>query len=397
MCALLFIYYRFSTVHSVYIYIFAYCELDFLFLAMLPPPDSLARRWRRLKKHCSFSSGDNRLVRSKSFTEQETLPGSRDTEQEDREKYHTVGTRDGTKFQGIREKIAQWNSDLKKRRSTENLAHHHFPAVQDSVDKDSDESSQFVTALPQQGQVKNAVVVSYGTSSKAGNRDGSVPLWSPSPSPPISDISSDSHTDNRRGNFYGRQPALFQDQDSGYDGFCPEQSIYSTTSSDSSSVISEADNSLPAFPALYGRGLARPRPTPIYEKDGGSRDSSLCSNKTSSPRSRIAQATVVNLVRSHTSGHDASVPPPLPPRPSPHSSPASLPPLCNPKPALGIIRQGAVSLPRRRPEFHERLRAHGAPQSGAGACGIKNHQERMQDQKEKVKVFCTRDLFIDKP
>jgi hypothetical protein len=44
-------------------------------LAMMPPGDTLARRWRRLKKRCSFSStGDNnKLVRSKSFTEQAGL------------------------------------------------------------------------------------------------------------------------------------------------------------------------------------------------------------------------------------------------------------------------------------------------------------------------------------
>ncbi len=48
-------------------------------LAMMPPGDTLARRWRRLKKRCSFSStGDNnKLVRSKSFTEQAGLEKTR--------------------------------------------------------------------------------------------------------------------------------------------------------------------------------------------------------------------------------------------------------------------------------------------------------------------------------
>jgi hypothetical protein len=48
-------------------------------LAMMPPGDTLARRWRRLKKRCSFSStGDNnKLVRSKSFTEQAGLEKAR--------------------------------------------------------------------------------------------------------------------------------------------------------------------------------------------------------------------------------------------------------------------------------------------------------------------------------
>jgi hypothetical protein len=319
---------------------------------MLPEGDSLARRWRRLKKHCSFSSGDKKLVRSKSFIEQETLANSSN---EDRDKYHTVATRDATKFQGIRDKIAQWNSDLKKRRSSENLASHYFQSSL-SAEKESDETSQFVTALPQQGQVKNAVVVNYGTIAKGGNRDGSLPPWSPSPSPPISDISSDSNPDHRRSDYFGNQSsALFQDQDSGYDGFCPEQSIYSTTSSsDSSSVISsEAEQqSLAVFPSLYGRAaLARPRPAPIYEKDGG-RDYTY---RTLSPR--IAQATVVNLVRG---GEDASLPPPLPPRPSHQPTPPiSLPPPTIPKPESRTIRQGAVSLPRRRTEFQERFRSKG--------------------------------------
>ncbi len=49
------------------------------FLDMMPPGDTLARRWRRLKKRCSFSStGDNnKLVRSKSFTEQAGLEKTR--------------------------------------------------------------------------------------------------------------------------------------------------------------------------------------------------------------------------------------------------------------------------------------------------------------------------------
>jgi hypothetical protein len=48
-------------------------------LDMMPPGDTLARRWRRLKKRCSFSStGDNnKLVRSKSFTEQAGLEKTR--------------------------------------------------------------------------------------------------------------------------------------------------------------------------------------------------------------------------------------------------------------------------------------------------------------------------------
>jgi hypothetical protein len=351
---------------------------------MLPPPDTLTRRWKRLKKRCSFSSGDSKLVRSKSFTEQEVLPASNDKEHkpDERDKYHTVGTRDGSKFQGFREKIAQWNSDLKKRRSTENLSLHHCVAHQVNVERDGDENSFFVTASPQQGQVKNAVVVSSGNSSKTSIRHGSIQPWSPSPSPPISDISSDGTPDHRRSDFYGCQPALFQDQDSGYDGFCPEQSIYSTTSSDSSSVISsEADISMPAIPTLYGRALARPRPSPIYEKDGGSRDSTVYSYRASSPRSRIAQATVISLVRSQASNGDVSVPPPLPPRPSLMPECISLPPINIPKPASGIIRQGAISLPRRRTESQEKNRNRGASREDNSP---KDSKEMTADQNIKV-------------
>jgi hypothetical protein len=290
--------------------------------------------------------------------EQEILPATATCDDKDKDKYHTVGTRDGTKFQGIRDKIVQWNNDLKKRMSTENLA-----APPHSRDTEAEDSSMFVTATPQQhGQVKSAVVVVANNS-----RQDSLSPWSTnsSPSPPVSDSDSSTPDHRRSESSYRPHPAIFQDQDSGYDGYCPEQSIYSTASSDSSSVISsEADTSLPLFSSLYGRSLARPRPSPIYEKDG--RDASLCKFGTTSPRSRIAQATVINLVRSQAAGGggDASLPPPLPPRPSSRTALTSLPPLHNPKPALGIIRQGAVSLPRRRPEVQERARLNEAPAEG---------------------------------
>ncbi len=311
--------------------------------------------------------------------EQEILPPAT-SDDKDKDKYHTVGTRDGTKFQGIRDRIVQWNSDLKKRMSTENLA-----APPHSRDKEAEDSSMFVTATPQQqGQVKSAVVVVANNSNSS--RQDSLSPWSTnssSPSPPVSDSDSSTPDHRRSGgeSSYRPHPALFQDQDSGYDGYCPEQSIYSTASSDSSSVISsEADTSLPLFSSLYGRSLARPRPSPIYEKDG--RDASLCKFGTTSPRSRIAQATVINLVRSQAAGGgggDASLPPPLPPRPSSRTALTSLPPLHNPKPALGIIRQGAVSLPRRRPEVQERARLNEAPAEGD------SRQQSGIDKNKKVK------------
>ena len=38
-------------------------------VSMSPPSTGLAKRWKKIKKRCSFSSSD-KLVRSKSFTEQ---------------------------------------------------------------------------------------------------------------------------------------------------------------------------------------------------------------------------------------------------------------------------------------------------------------------------------------
>ena len=95
----------------------------------MSPPVALAKRWKKIKKRCSFSSSD-RLVRSKSFTEQDIAGDKNDGEEKheshavsaNSEKYLTVGSRDATRFQGLRGRIAQWNSDLKNRRSSENLS-----------------------------------------------------------------------------------------------------------------------------------------------------------------------------------------------------------------------------------------------------------------------------------
>merc|ERR1719410_2892752 len=88
---------------------------------MSPPSTGLAKRWKKIKKRCSFSSSD-KLVRSKSFTEQDSEPQPRARLPVSNEKYLTVGSRDAGKFLGLKEKIAQWNSELKKRRSTDNLS-----------------------------------------------------------------------------------------------------------------------------------------------------------------------------------------------------------------------------------------------------------------------------------
>ena len=142
----------------------------------------------------------------------------------------------------------------------------------------------------------------------------SSPLSSP-PSP-----SSDEYSDQRNDS-YTSQHSLYQDQDSGYDGFCPEKSIYSTGSSDTSSVMSgsEAGQEAPSVSVSHGRDLEiyartrpRPRPAPIYEKHG---DYGVGCGQygTLAPRGRatIAQATVVNLVK--TPPPPPEEPPPLPP------------------------------------------------------------------------------------
>jgi hypothetical protein len=310
------------------------------------------------------------LVRSKSFTEQETLAN---TSNEDRDKYHTVATRDATKFQGIRDKIAQWNSDLKKRKSTENFSHFYTAEEKHFVDKDRANNPLFITAFPQQGQVKSSIIVNYA-SLKHRPRSEAVVAWSsPNPSPPISDISSDSSPEHNQCDSY-----RFQDEDSGYDGYCQENSIYSTTASDSSSIVSsEPEAYLPMVSSLYGKAVVRPRPRPICEKDRGSSDTSFSRYWPPSPRSKVTEATVINLDTSQLTHCDSSLePPPLPPRPSTHPSMPSLPPVC--KPSLGLIRQGAVSLPRQKPDWQDRARTNEL--HIATIC----QQETTQNQNEKV-------------
>ena len=377
----------------------------------MSPPVALAKRWKKIKKRCSFSSSD-RLVRSKSFTEQDTVareteePGRRRLEEHEEkvmgaEKYLTVGARDITRFQvrrklfnslfnsffpqililqGIREKIAQWNSDLKlRRRSTDNLSSLHISEPRDhgrhhEPRDHHDDSGMFVVASPGTGgghcRVKSAVVIS---STGRGVTRGVTPPSSP-PSPGASDDFSDQRNDS-----YTSQHSLYQDQDSGYDGFCPEKSLYSTGSSDTSSVMSgdtggsSAGHDTPAVLGynntgdIYARTRPRPRPAPIYEKHG---DYGCGQYGTLAPRGRatIAQATVVNLVKAPP---PPDVPPPLPPRPltrgdtscvgdqSQVTQMPQVPPMAA-KPRSRVIMSGAISLPRRRDQFKEAARRRGS-------------------------------------
>jgi len=346
----------------------------------MSPPVALTKRWKKIKKRCSFSSSD-RLVRSKSFTEQDAVEND-EKEEEVNEKYLTVGSRDISRFQGLKEKIVQWNYDLKKRRSSDNLTVQcdrinkveRNLSFRDSPSQEGDphttDNDLFVVASPSSGNfVKNAVVISsssaYSTNSLKPKSESQTSPWSsPSPSPPASDDFSDCAPDNQRNDSYTSQLTLYQDQDSGYDGFCPEKSIYSTGSSDTSSVMSSdgQDNLYNRDYEIYARTRARPRPTPIYEKHEDYSDmkkDSLGHYGTVSPRAHISQATVVNLVK--TSQPPTDLPPPLPPRPtSQKEEDQSLPPFPRSKPRSKVIHQGAISLPRKRTEFREHARRRGS-------------------------------------
>ena len=342
----------------------------------MAPPVALAKRWKKIKKRCSFSSGDRlqHLGRSKSFTEQDRDQETRDSG-DSGEKYLTVGSRDA-RFRGIRDKIAQWNQELRSRRSTEQL-----PAACAAETADTDPMFVVATARPQLG--RSAVVVSNKAAAAAVTRAswGEQLVSPPSPAPADSSYSSSTS-----------RHSLYQDQDSGYDGFCPEKSLYSTTSSDTSSVLSSSEGGEAASPApapapytsrtdleLYARTRARPRPSPIYEKhsdylspapSSAPLSSTLLSSAPGSygslatrgrhqARAHIAQATVVSLSR-HSAPAPAPepAPPPLPPRPlSPAPSPAPAPPI---KPSQGRIVSGAISLPRRRDQFREAARRRGS-------------------------------------
>ena len=324
------------------------------------------------------------------------------------EKYLTVGSRDAGKFHGLKEKIAQWNSDLKKRRSTDNLSVlvpaqpqlHHTIERSGRVERklsfrDVGEGDMFVVASAQPSNcVKSAVVISSSSAGQtprkpaaaAGGRERS-PWSSPSPSPPASD----------RHDSYTSQHSLYHDQDSGYDGFCPEKSIYSTGSSDTSSVMGQdsggsplslADNSTNEQDSvsyeIYSRTRVRPRPTPIYEKHQDYSDIKRDYSQygTLSPRAVIAQATVVNLVKTQ------EVPPPLPPRPLSRDTDPALPPPPRSKPKSAMILSGAISLPRRRDQFREAARRRGSYHDAFNKENKELGQEVEPEEKVRLTWFC---------
>ena len=89
---------------------------------------TLARKWRKIKKRCSsFSSTGDALARSKSQERDNSSGGHYDHRNQDEEEEvgiaigepnATLNT-DASKFRHLRDKLQQWNSDLRRRRSSQ--------------------------------------------------------------------------------------------------------------------------------------------------------------------------------------------------------------------------------------------------------------------------------------
>jgi len=311
---------------------------------------------------------------------------------------------------------------------TSSLKERHNDRQDDLEDEDDD---VFVTADPIRGQhvtVKSAIISTTNpyctsarvskrrfhnsriitTASAASNRgwDGGsgsgggtvqVEASAPSPSSDSSDSSlvlsssassTSSHSPNAN-NGSASASILSHDQDSGYDGYCPDKSITSIGSSSETSSSTEEShygNTLTSTPnhqftnsspnrqfassaAIYGRigqlrgGGSRERPQSVYEKKFGPVQQCLLSSppmtQQRSQQVSIGQATVINLVNnknSSSSPSDVSIPPPLPPRPAAmmggsarvdlNSSFSATPPKIEPKPQHHIIKHTSTSLPR---------------------------------------------------
>ena len=267
----------------------------------------------------------------------------------------------------------------------------------DSDDDDYGENDDvFVTADPVRGQhvtVKSAIISTtnpYCTAARVSKRrfghpnrsttrwdvsSGNVETSAPSPSSDSSDsslvLSSGSSTGSHSPHATTSASVLSHDQDSGYDGYCPDKSITSIGSaSETSSATEEGHygNNLTSTPnagyvqfassaAIYGRiGQLRgrpERPQSVYEKQFGGPVQQLLSSppattmtKSRSQQVSIGQATVINLVSTNKNNTE---PPPLPPRPSNggQSNPGPAP-VTEPKPQQHVIKHTSTSLPRRR-------------------------------------------------
>ena len=262
---------------------------------------------------------------------------------------------------------------------------------EDSEDNDENDDV-FVTADPVRGQhvtVKSAIISTtnpYCTAARVSKRrfqtqnrsttrwdvsSGNVETSAPSPSSDSSDsslvLSSGSSTGSHSPHAITTSASvLSHDQDSGYDGYCPDKSITSIGSASETSSSTEEShygNGLTSTPnagyvqfassaAIYGRigqlrGQRSERPQSVYEKQFGGPVQQLLSTppkpmtQTRSQQVSIGQATVINLVS------NKSEPPPLPPRPG-GSNPQGPAPVTEPKPQQHVIKHTSTSLPRRR-------------------------------------------------
>ena len=270
----------------------------------------------------------------------------------------------------------------------------YHPNPEDSDDEYGENDDVFVTADPVRGQhvtVKSAIISTtnpYCTAARVSKRrfghpnrsttrwdvsSGNVETSAPSPSSDSSDsslvLSSGSSSGSHSPHTHATSASvLSHDQDSGYDGYCPDKSITSIGSASETSSATEDSshygNNLTSTPnagyvqfassaAIYGRigqlrGKKSERPQSVYEKQfGGPVQQLLSSPPQPSQRSQqvsIGQATVINLVSTNK-----NEPPPLPPRPSGvQNNPGPAPSVTEPKPQQHVIKHTSTSLPRRR-------------------------------------------------
>ena len=265
---------------------------------------------------------------------------------------------------------------------------------QQADDVHDDDDEVFVTADPimtNSSVVKSAMIVSaYCTTTRASTKKAKnkktnnvstlMPAASPSPTTNSEDNCSD--PGNNSSNLSHTSGISIHDQDSGYDGYCPDKSLNSLGSSESPSMTEDVINTSTTSHgsqgshAIYGHlGLAksRNRPQSVYEKQFGPVQQCLQAaedhqNTLYSNRSHIvAQATVVNLVK--TSNNVVGLPEtppvrPLPPRELEHGGiPPPLPPrpahiFASSTPTKPCKTYSSASLPRSSHRRAKKLQAH---------------------------------------
>ena len=408
---------------------------------------TLARKWRKIKKRCSsFSSGDSVQRNNQSTTS--TQNRSTDVNDEDcdddvfanhEDEGIAIGdptndqSSESSKLRNLKNKIQQWNrsrrnsqgdsvsqwwawqqatptSTLKRESRPPKVTVFRSGSLKEELRHepqrtgDDDEEDGFVRADPIRGQhvtVKSAIISTtnpYCTGARVPKtkkkmvrysqsqwREGSpfasseTTTSAPSPSPPGSSSGASSSGKESSG-----LSSLCHDQDSGYDGYCPDKSLTSLGSSSNAENLSAASstteeshygNSLQfaSSAAIYGRighpvPVGRPgRPQSVYEKASYGHalaglhplittpphpdtSSPIMSGNLPNHRSHVInRATVVNLVHKYPpvldDQDDLSVPPPLPPRPSTMRPP---PPPQTTENKPNQIKQTSASLPRHR-------------------------------------------------